>query len=68
MELPAEGPLNNAETATQPMEPTTLSNGNETALDVSIGGSSDIDIVHRSRYCPILGNKQRQRFDICISC
>ena len=34
MELPVEGPLNNAEAATQ-------SNGDETALDVSIDGSSE---------------------------
>ena len=45
MELPVEGPLNNAEAATQPMEPATQSNGDETALDVSIDGSSeDLDI------------------------
>ena len=34
MELPAEGPLNNAEAATQ-------SNGDETTLDVPIDGSSE---------------------------
>ena len=45
VELPVEGPLNNAEAATQPMEPATQSNGDETALDVSIDGSSeDLDI------------------------
>ena len=41
MELPVEGPLNNTEAATQPMEPATQSNGDETALDVSIDGSSE---------------------------
>ena len=41
VELPVEGPLNNAEAATQPMEPATQSNGDETALDLSIGGSSE---------------------------
>ena len=41
MELPVEGPLNNAEAATQPMEPATQSNGDETALDVFIDGSSE---------------------------
>ena len=41
VELPVEGPLNNAEEATQPMEPATQSNGDETALDVSIDGSSE---------------------------
>ena len=34
VELPVEGPLNNAEAATQP-------NGDKTALDVSIDGSSE---------------------------
>ena len=62
MELPVEVPLNNAEAATQPMEPATQSNGDETALDVSIDGSSE------DPDWPILGNKQRQRFDICTSC
>ena len=41
VELPVEGSLNNAEAATQPMEPATQSNRNETALDVSIDGSSE---------------------------
>ena len=41
VELPVEGPLNNAKAATQPMEPATQSNGDETALDVSIDGSSE---------------------------
>ena len=41
MELKVEGPLNNAEAATQPMEPATQSNGDETALDVPINGSSE---------------------------
>ena len=41
MELPVEGPLNNAEEATQLMEPATQSNGHETALDVSIDGSCE---------------------------
>ena len=41
VELPVEGPLNNAEAATQPMEPATQSNGDETGLDVSIDGSSE---------------------------
>ena len=41
VELPVEGPLNNAEAATQPMEPSTQSNGDETALDVSIDSSSE---------------------------
>ena len=41
MEQPVERSLNNAEAATQPMEPATQSNGNETALDVSIDGSSE---------------------------
>ena len=59
MELPVEGPLNNAEAATQPMEPATQSNRDETALDVSIDSSSED---------PDIGNKQRQRFDICTSC
>ena len=36
-----EGPLNNVEAAVQPIEPATQSNGYETALDVSIDGSSD---------------------------
>ena len=45
VELPVEGPLNNVEAATQLMEPTTQSNGDETALDVSIDGSiEDQDI------------------------
>ena len=41
VELPAEGPLNNTEAATQPMETATQSNGDETALDVSIDDSSE---------------------------
>ena len=41
VELPVQGPLNNTEAATQPMEPATQSNGDETALDVSIDGSSE---------------------------
>ena len=41
VELPVEGPLNNAEAATQPIQPVTQSNGDETALDVSIDGSSE---------------------------
>ena len=41
LELPVEGPLNNAEAATQPMEPATQTNGDETALATSIDGSSD---------------------------
>ena len=41
VELPVEGPLNNAKAATQPMEPATQSNGDKTALDVSIDGSSE---------------------------
>ena len=41
MELQVERPLNNTEAATQPMEPATQSNGDETALDVSIDGSSE---------------------------
>ena len=41
MELPVEGPLNNMEAATQPMEPATQSNDDEAALDVSIDGSSE---------------------------
>ena len=41
VELPVEGPLNNAEVATQPMEPATQSNGDETAFDVSINCSSE---------------------------
>ena len=41
VELPVEGPLNNAEAATQPMEPAIQSNGDETALGVSIDGSSE---------------------------
>ena len=41
MELPVEGPLNNAEAVTQPMEPATQSNWDETALDVSIECSSE---------------------------
>ena len=41
VELPVEGPLNNAEGATQPMETATQSNKDETALDVSIDGSSE---------------------------
>ena len=41
VELQLVGPLNNAEAATQPMEPATQSNGDETALDVSIDGSSE---------------------------
>ena len=41
MELPVEGPLNNAEVATQPIQPVTQSNGDQTALDVSIDGSSE---------------------------
>ena len=45
MELPVEGPLNNVEAATQPMEPATKSNRDETALNVPIDGSSeDLDI------------------------
>ena len=45
MELPVEVQLNNTEAATQPMEPATQSNGDETVLDVSIDGSSkDPDI------------------------
>ena len=40
-ELPVEGPLNNVEAATQLMEPTTQSNEDETALDVSIDGSTE---------------------------
>ena len=31
VELPVEGPLNNTEATTQPMEPATQSNGDETA-------------------------------------
>ena len=41
VELLAEGPLNNTEAATQLMETATQSNGDETALDVSIDGSSE---------------------------
>ena len=41
VELPVEGPLNNAEAVTQPMETATQCNGDETALDVSIDGSSE---------------------------
>ena len=41
VELPVEGPLNNVEATTQPMEPATQSNRNETALDVFIDGSSE---------------------------
>ena len=41
VELPVEGPLNNAEAATQPMEPATQSNRDLTALDVSIDGSGE---------------------------
>ena len=41
VELPVDRPLNNVEAATQPMEPATQSNGDETALDVSIDGSSE---------------------------
>ena len=41
VELPVEGLLNNAEAATQPIEPATQSNGDETALNVSIDGSSE---------------------------
>ena len=41
MELPVEGPLNNTEAATQPMELTTQSSKGEAALDVSIDGSSE---------------------------
>ena len=41
VELPVEGPLNNAEAATQSMEPATQSNGDEAALDVSTDGSSE---------------------------
>ena len=41
LELPVEGPLNNAEAATRPMEPVTQSNGDETALDLLIDGSSE---------------------------
>ena len=41
VELPVQGPLNNAEAASQPMEPATQSNGDETALDESIDGSSE---------------------------
>ena len=45
VELPVEGPLNNVEAATQPMEPATKSNRDETALNVPIDGSSeDLDI------------------------
>ena len=40
VELPV-GPLKNAEAATQPMEPATQSNGDETALDVPTDGSSE---------------------------
>ena len=41
MELPVEGPLNNAEAVTQTMELATQSNKDETALDVSVDGSSE---------------------------
>ena len=41
VKLPVECPLNNAEAATQPMEPATQSNGDETALDVPIDSSSE---------------------------
>ena len=41
VELQVERPLNNTEAATQPMEPATQSNGDETALDVSTDGSSE---------------------------
>ena len=41
VELPVEGPLNNAEAATQPIQPVAQSNGDERALDVSIDGSSE---------------------------
>ena len=41
VKLPVEGPLNNAEAATQLMEPATQSNGDETALDVPIDNSSE---------------------------
>ena len=43
MKLPVEGPLNNAEAATQPVEPAGNHEfkGDETALDVSIDGSSE---------------------------
>ena len=41
VELPVEGPLNNAEAVTQPMEPATQANEDETTLDVSIDRSSE---------------------------
>ena len=41
VELPVEGLLNNAEAAIQPIEPATQPNGDETALDESIDGSSE---------------------------
>ena len=45
VELQVQGPLNNAQAPTQPMDPATQSNKDETALDVSIDGSSeDTDI------------------------
>ena len=52
VELPVEGPLNNAQAATKPMEPATQSNGDETALDVPIdGGSEDPDIGQYWELC-----------------
>ena len=55
MELSVEGPLNNTEATTQSMEPATQSNGDETALDVSIDGSSeDPDI---GQYCKVSNGK-----------
>ena len=41
VELPVEGPLNNTEADTQPMELITQSSKGEAALDVSIDGSSE---------------------------
>ena len=45
MELPVEGPLNNEEAATQPMEPVTQSNVDETALEVSSDGNSEDPVL-----------------------
>ena len=55
VKLPVEGSLNNAEAATQPMEPATKSNGDETTLYVPIDSSSeDPDI---GQYWEIINGK-----------
>ena len=62
VELPVEGPLNNAESATHPMEPAIQSNGDETALDSSIDGSrEDPDI---GQYWEISNGED----SICTTC